>query len=310
MEQRFACGRLLAPDQRVVNPQNSLPRAPDLPNPIVRQAMIEVHKVVNSIIREFGLPDRIHIELAREAKKSAEERQQIRIDNANRARHREEIAERLVGEFGLPPSRANINRYLLWEDQRGDCIYCGGKISPTKLFTEEFDIDHILPRWRSLDDSMGNRVVCHRKCNHERRIAPLANGSKAATGRDIERMLQLARRLEYGKRQKLQQLDVELNDFVERQLRDTTYIAHCVKEYLECLGVTIVLPRGGMTKDLRHWWGLNNILDPEKKGRKNRADHRHHAIDAIVIALTDHARLHALANCAGENMPPQAWIPQ
>jgi CRISPR-associated endonuclease Csn1 len=59
-----------------------------------------------------------------------------------------------------------------------------------------------------------------------------------------------------------------------------------------------------MTKDLRHWWGLNNILDKDKKGRKIREDHRHHAVDAIVIALTDHGRLQALANARGENMPP------
>lgn len=294
----------LRPDQRVINAQKSLPQAPDLPNPIVRQAMIEVRKVVNAVIREHGLPDRIHIELAREAKKSAEQRQEIRFQNAKRERHRSEIAERLVEEFGVKPSRANINRYLLWEEQGGDCIYCAGKISPTKLFTDEFDIDHILPRWRSLDDSMGNRVVCHRKCNHEKKDRTAREWLESSDRPRYEQMLQLARRLDYGKREKLQQLDIELSDFVERQLRDTTYIARCVKEYLECLGVPVVCPRGGMTKDLRHWWGLNNILDPEKKGKKNRADHRHHAVDAIVIALTDQARLNALASARGENMPP------
>ncbi len=294
----------LRPDQRVLNVQEYLPQAPDLPNPIVRQALIEVRKVVNAVIREYGLPDRIHIELAREAKKSAEEREQIRFENAKRERHRSEIAERLVEEFSVAPSRANINRYLLWEEQGGDCIYCGQRISPTKLFSDEFDIDHILPRWRSLDDSMGNRVVCHRRCNHEKKDRTAREWLESSDRPRYERMLQLARRLDYGKRQKLQQLDIELDDFVERQLRDTTYIARCVKEYVECLGVPVVCPRGGMTKDLRHWWGLNNILDPERKGRKNRADHRHHAIDAIAIALTDHGRLHALANARGENMPP------
>jgi CRISPR-associated endonuclease Csn1 len=293
----------LRPDQRVINPHKFLPQAPDLPNPIVRQALIEVRKVVNAVIREYGMPDRIHIELAREAKKSAEQREQIRFDNAKRARHRAVIAERLVEEFGVKPSRANINRYLLWEEQGGDCIYCGGRISPTKLFTEEFDVDHILPRWRSLDDSMSNRVVCHRKCNDEKRDRTARDWLESSDRPRYERMLQLARRLDYRKREKLQQLDIDLTDFVERQLRDTTYIARCVKEYLECLGVPVVCPRGEMTNDLRHWWGLNNILDREKAGKKNRDDHRHHAVDAIVIALTDHARLHALANARGENMP-------
>jgi len=294
----------LRPDQRVINVQEFLPQAPDLPNPIVRQAMVEVRKVVNAVIREHGMPDRIHIELAREAKKSAEQRQQIRFDNAKRERHRAEIAERLETEFGLKSTRANINRYLLWEEQGGDCIYCGKNISRAALFTDDIDIDHILPRWRSLDDSMGNKLVCHQRCNHEKKDRTAREWLESFDRPRYEQMLQLARRLDYGKRQKLQQMDIELSDFVERQLRDTTYIARRVKEYLECLGVPVVCPRGGMTKDLRHWWGLNNILDKEKKGRKNREDHRHHAVDAIVIALTDHGRLHALANARGENMPP------
>ncbi len=294
----------LRPDQRAINVQELLPQAPDLPNPIVRQGLIEVRKVVNAVIREYGKPDRIHIELAREAKKSFEERQEIRFENLKRERHRAEVAGRLMDEFHIKPTRASINRYLLWEEQGGDCIYCGEKISPTKLFTGDIDIDHILPRWRSLDDSMSNKVVCHRHCNDKKKDRTAREWLESEDPVAYERMQQLARRLSNAKREKLKQLDIDLDYFVERQLRDTTYIARCVKEYLECLGVPVVCPRGEMTKDLRHWWGLNNILDLEKKGRKNRADHRHHAIDAIVIAMTDHARLHALANARGENMPP------
>ncbi len=163
----------LRPDQRTINAQDFLPPAPDLPNPIVRQAMIEVRKVVNAVLRELKRQgrklDAIHIELAREAKKSAEERRKIRIDNAVREKQREKIVDRLNEEYGIKPTRANINRYLLWEEQEGDCIYCGEKISQSHLFSGEVDIDHILPRWRSLDDSMMNKVVCHRKCNDEKK---------------------------------------------------------------------------------------------------------------------------------------------
>lgn len=294
----------LRPDQRVIDQKESLPQSPDLPNPLVRQALIEVRKAVNAIIRDHGKPDRIHIELAREAKKSFEERREIRFENTKRQKLREKIGDRLVEEFGIKPTRNNVNRYLLWQEQEGDCLYCGKNISPTQLFNGDADIDHILPRWRSLDDSLGNKVICHRRCNEEKKDRTPAEWLKESDRPRFDRMIQLARKLDHGKRQRLEQMDIQLDHFVERQLRDTTYIATCVKEYLECLGVPIICPRGGMTKDLRHWWGMNNILDPEKRGRKNRADHRHHAIDAIVIALTDYARLHALANARGENMPP------
>ncbi len=294
----------LRPDQRVVSQKKFLPQAPDLPNPIVRQALIEVRKVVNAIIREHGKPERIHIELAREAKKSFDQRREIRFENSKRQKIREAIAERLVEDFDRKPSRNNINRYLLWQEQDGDCLYCGVKIGAAQLFNGDADIDHILPRWRSLDDSLSNKVVCHRKCNGEKKNRTPAEWLKESDRPRYDRMIQLARKLDNSKRQKLEQMDIKLDNFIERQLRDTTYIATCVKEYLECLGVPIVCPRGGMTKDLRHWWGMNNILDLEKKGRKNRNDHRHHAIDAIVIAMTDQARLLALAESRGENMPP------
>lgn len=294
----------LRPDQRVIDQKEYLPPPPDLPNPIVRQALYEVRKVVNAVIREYGKPDRIHIELAREAKQSFEARQEVRFENAKRARVREQIAARLSDEFGVKPTRNNVNRYLLWQEQEGDCLYCGEKISAAQLFNGDADVDHILPRWRSLDDSMGNKVVCHRRCNDDKRDHSPREWLESLDHPRYERMLQIAKKLDFGKRRRLEQLDIQLDHFIERQLRDTSYIAVCVKEYLECLGVTVVCPRGGMTADLRHWWGLNNILDVEKKGRKNRNDHRHHALDALVIALTDHARLHALANARGENMPP------
>jgi CRISPR-associated endonuclease Csn1 len=294
----------LRPDQRVIDQKEFLPESPDLPNPIVRQALIEVRKVVNAIIREHGKPDRIHIELAREAKKSFEERREIRFDNSKREKMREQIAERLITDFKIKPSRNNINRYVLWKEQEEDCLYCGKKISQAHFISGDADIDHILPRWRSLDDSMGNKVISHRWCNQEKKDQTPAQWLKNSDSARYEQMIQIARKLDNGKRQKLEQMDIKLDNFVARQLTDTTYIATCVRQYLECLGVPIVCPRGGMTKDLRHWWGLNNILDLEKKGRKNRNDHRHHAIDAIVIAMTDHARLQALANARGENMPP------
>ncbi|MEL7088122.1 MAG: type II CRISPR RNA-guided endonuclease Cas9, partial [Planctomycetota bacterium] len=109
-----------------------------------------------------------------------------------------------------------------------------------------------------------------------------------------------------GKILKFSRESVELDDFVARQLTDTAYISRAVSQYLRQLGSRIVVPRGNMTAELRHQWGLNNILDPEKRGRKNRADHRHHAVDAIVIALTDTKRLNALASSRGKDMP-EPW---
>lgn len=299
----------LRPDQREVSQRCFLPAPPNLTNPIVRQAVIEVRKVVNALLRDYVYRnghrlERIHVELAREAKKSFEERKQLRFDNAARRKLREDAA-RKIEEFdaSVKPSRATVNRYLLWQEQGEFCVYCGQKISMAQLFNGETDVDHILPRWRSLDDSLANKVICHRTCNQDKQDRTPREWLESADLERYERMLQIVTRLPYGKQRKFQQKDIRLDDFVARQLTDTAYISRSVSQYLRCLGARVLCPRGEMTSDLRHWWGLNNILDVTKSDKKNRNDYRHHAVDALTLALTDDKRLHALANARGRGMP-------
>ncbi len=301
----------LRPDQREVGERDFLPTAPDLPNPIVRQALVEVRKVVNALLREYGKPARIHIELARDAKRSFEQRREIRFENAKRRKLRENARGRIEEYRGdIKLSRKTVDRYLLWQEQEEYCVYCACKVSLAQLFNGDTDVDHILPRWRSLDDSLANKVLSHRRCNAEKGDRTPREWLEGAEPDRYEKVLRVAERLPYNKRRRFQQKDIQLDDFVERQLRDTAYISRSVSQYLRCLGVEVVCTRGQMTSDLRHWWGLNTILDAEGRGEKNRADHRHHAIDAITIALTDRQRLHALANARGRDMPlPWAHFP-
>lgn len=291
----------LRPDEREVRQRECLPPSPDLPNPIVRQALVEVRKVVNAVIREYGIPARIHVELAREAKKSARAREEIRFENAKRRRLREEAA-REIEAVGDKPTGPKIQKYLLWKEQNRECIYSGRSISLTQLLSDAVNVDHVLPRWRSLDDSMANKVIAFREENDAKGDRTPREWLESADAVKYETVLRRAERLPYNKRRKFIQTDVVLDDFVARQLTDTAYISRLVTQYLRCIGARVVTPRGQMTADLRHFWGLRTILDPDGSGEKNRADHRHHAIDAIVIALTDHARLHALANDCGKDV--------
>jgi CRISPR-associated endonuclease Csn1 len=300
----------MRPDQREVNQRRFLPPSPNVANPIVRQALVEVRRTVNAVLRELVYAsghtlEKLHVELAREAKKSFDEREQLRFENAARQEARDDAAD-WIEDFDpqINPTRATVNRYLLWEEQEEFCPYCADKISPAQLFNGEADFDHILPRWRSLDDSMANKVVAHRRCNAEKGDHTPREWLEDSDPERYERALRVAERLPYGKQRKFQQKDVQLDDFVQRQLNDTAYISRCVSQYLRCLGARVVCTRGDMTADVRYWWGLNSILQTDGSDRKNRANHRHHAIDAIVIALTDDKRLFALANARGEDMPP------
>lgn len=298
----------LRPDQRVVDQRNMLASPPDLPNPIVRQALFEVRKVINGIIREHSADrtakreapfDRVHVELAREAKNSFERRREVRFENAKRRKRREHAAAE-IEQHGVKPTRATINKYLLWDEQDRTCVYSGRIISIRQMLSDATDIDHILPRWRSLDDSMMNKVVVFREINalEKRDMTPYEWLAESDPARYDEVLLR-ARKLPYPKYRRFIQKEVEQDQFVARQLKDTQYISRKVTEYLQCLGARMVMPRGSMTAELRRQWHLNNILS--ENGEKTRADHRHHAVDAIAIALTTQARIQRFAESHGRD---------
>lgn len=304
----------LRPDERPPDLRTTLPGPgekgwPNLPNPLVRQALHEVRKVVNAVVREHGCPDVIRIEMARDVKGSLEKRKEARFKQLEQTQRRDDAADR-IREYGFRPSRESINRYLLWEEQGGIGIYSGLPISPTQLLNGDTDVDHILPRSRSLDNSMANKVVDFLEPNRRKGNRTPWEWLERDGDPDysFEKVMQRARSIPHrGKQKKLAKQNVELDDFINRQLNDTAYIARAVVQYLKQLGratepggelqrVHVVGTRGLSTATLRHHWGLNGVLhDTGFHGKKNRDDHRHHAVDAVVIALTDEKMLKQLS---------------
>lgn len=172
------------------------------------------------------------------------------------------------------------------------------------LFTQPiYEIEHIIPYSRCLDDSYMNKTLCRR---NENRRKGNQTPWEAFHGNEeqYQRMLQRARRLPYPKFKRFGENVTEYtHDFVSQQLNETRYIAVKTKEYLEQLGIAIQPVKGGTTALLRRAWGLNNILDASDE--KTRLDHRHHSIDALVVAYTSPGavqkiNIHASANANGE----------
>jgi CRISPR-associated endonuclease Csn1 len=288
----------------------------DIPNPVVKRALVEMRKVLNAIIREYGKPDEVHIELARTVQVGAEKRKEMSKRMNDRAKERDKAADEIRSQ-GVAVRREGILRYLLWKEQGSDCVYCGKTISQHQLFGGEIDIDHILPRHRSLDDSQMNKVVCHSKCNHDKKDRTphewLADTDPKRYDQIIQRAGALLKKgsFPYAKYRRFLQKELDLENFVARQLSDTGYITRATMEYVRMLfdkDHVVLGLKGQLTAELRYHWGLDTILEElpdspawqEKEkltvGEKNRADHRHHAIDAIVLALTNRRRLHQLSD--------------
>ncbi len=277
----------------------------DLPNPVVKRALFELRKVVNAIVREYGKPQRIVVEMAREMHGGKD----ARAERSSRMRERGEQRERIgkeVEKLGKPPTMSNIKKYLLWEEQAGTCPYTGSKIGVSQIFSGEVQIDHIIPRYRSLDDSLMNRVLSFADANR-------AKGDKTPfewVGGTSEhtRMLESVKRMHKmpgPKKARFAQEKVDAEEFVARQLNDTSYIVREAVAYLELLyppeervgQKRVGTTRGNLTAELRRQWSLNDILSTvvDGKGRalKTREDHRHHAVDAVVVALSSRRHLKA-----------------
>ena len=284
-------------------------------NPVVKRTLVELRKVVNSIIREYGKPDAIHVEMARSIQMGGEARQKYNQRNRQSQALRDDAADK-IRELNIKVTREAITRYLLWQSQGAECIYCGQKIGLTQLFGGEADIDHILPRSLWPDNSQTNKVVCHRKCNADKGQRTPYEWLEED---DYQRVCTQARSLlrkgmiSYRKYQRLAQKHVDQSTFTARQLVDTGYIARLGVEYVHCLCEkkhAVLGLKGQYTAELRHQWGLGTILGelPDspawqeqntlRPGEKNRADHRHHAVDAIVLALTNRSRIYQLGKVA------------
>lgn len=278
------------------NSREEIDRQKSVRNPTVLRVQNELRKVVNNLIAVYGQPDRIRVEVAREVGKSARDRVEELTRNRAREKERKKAADELRKGGITEPSRDDIEKYLLWEECNRQCPYTGLMIDFGALFHRgEFQVEHIWPRWRSLDNSFANKTLCHRDFNlRKSNRTPFeafehdAEGWESALTR-VRSFSGPRGRVEI-KAKRFAATEIPA-DFAARQLTDTSYAARRAVGFLKMLfpdlgqtsEVRVATLAGRVTSRLRHNWGLNNILSDT--GEKTRADHRHHAIDALVVAL-------------------------
>ena len=259
-------------------------------NPIVITALFEIRKLVNELVDEYGKPDEIKVELARNLKASKSGRNEER----KRQQKLEKENDRIIVElFKIDKhiTHDNMLLYKLWEECKKICPYTGKNISLTQLFSGEVQIEHIHPWSRSLNDSFMNKTLCFADENR-------AKGDKtpyefySLQGENKwnevkERALKLFSDTKeypnsYQKFKRFVQQKFD-DDFASRNLNDTRYISKEAKNYMSKICDKVAVSPGQMTANLRQKWGLNSILNA-KDNTKTREDHRHHAIDALVMA--------------------------
>lgn len=282
-------------------------------NPTVHIGLNQLRRLVNRIIEVYGKPDQIVVELARQLKQSEAQKKEamkrIRDTTADAIRRSEQLEQ-----LGQPNTGRNRMLLRLWEDLGPAigprcCPYTGKTIRATMVFDGSCDVDHILPYSRTLDDSFANRTLCLKEANRAKsNDTPHEAAQKGALDWDaIEANL---KKLPENKRWRFGPDAMERfegdSDFLDRALVDTQYLAKISRMYLDTLftkgGHVWVVP-GRMTEMLRRHWGLNSLLSDKGRGAvkaKNRTDHRHHAIDAAVVAATDYRLVQKISRAAGQ----------
>ncbi len=276
-------------ENKKIKPVDRLGPSPDLPNPIVKKALAELRRLINALIAEYGKPDAIRIEMARDLKMSKKaldiyEKQQIANKKTNDAAIElyQQVREKNP-HLNLPeaPSLTDKIKFRLWKEQKQCCAYSGKIISCSTLFSEQLEIDHILPQSQSLDNAYMNKVICYAEENrHKGQRTPIdAFGGNTQKWEQITQAINNWDSKLMSKKNRFFTTAEELqgHDFINSQLNDTRYICTEAKDYVLQLGVDVNVSKGGITAIVRRLWGI----------KKDRSDHRHHAIDAVVTAYLD-----------------------
>ena len=302
----------------------------ELRQPLVEKILNQMINLVNALKAEYGV-DEVRVELARELKMSREERERMAEGNRRREKENKAIAEK-IRECGLFPTKSRIRKYMLWEEAGEQCLYCGQILTLSQCLNgDDMEVEHIIPKSVLYDDSYGNKTCACRRCNKEKgnRTALEYIRAKGWEAEYMERINGLLdkKTISYSKHQRLRWLKEDIpSDFLERQLRLTQYISRQAMAILQQGIRRVSASEGGVTARLRSLWGYDDILhtlnldrydsmgETERVSREGetteklritnwskRKDHRHHAIDALVVASTRQGYIQRLNRVSSES---------
>ena len=295
------------------NPINEEQQYGKIANPTVHIGLNQIRVVVNSLIRRYGHPAQIHVEVTRELKLSRENKQRIDNEqalrqkvNAKRIKTACEILKTDPDSLDVSQRRHLWQKMQLWEELGREvsdrkCPFSGEQIGIEKLLSDEVEIEHLLPYSRTLDDSLSNKTLAIREANRiKTNKTPFEAFGHEITGKyAYPSILARAANMPMAKRRRFAEDALEKwsgeNDFLARALNDTAYFSRVARTYLCCIcqpSQVLALP-GRLTAMIRGKLGLNTVIS--NGDTKNRDDHRHHAVDAIVLGITDRAFLAKVA---------------
>jgi len=303
---------IVSRNQEDTQQKPSLDFTDEILNPVARRTQHEAMKVVIELIHEFGPFDDIIIETTR-SKNSKEEANQIKKQQKKNKEQRDEVIQLLV-DSGYQEDQINsqlILKLRLYNEQQGKCAYSGSSIDINRLIKDPhaYEIDHIIPYSISLDDSFYNKVLVLSDVNqlkgNRTPFAYFLSGKVYKNGpiQTFEQFRNFVQSNGSYEPLKKKQLLIEksltrfeeMEEFINRNLNDTSYAIRVfmskLKSYLSYYGYNTKVKtiKGKQTNlfrkiGIQEWQRKYQTAFNRCPLIKDRKQHMHHAIDALIIA--------------------------
>ena len=262
-------------------------------SPVVKRAISQSIRVVNALIKKYGSPIAINVELAREMSKNHKERNEIKAKNDANRDNSDRIQNEFIAKFGRRATGIELIKYKLYEEQGCKCIYSGKEIDVVKMLAEEnaYQVDHVIPYSRSFNDSYNNKVLVLAKENQRKGNRLPYEYMTAEEYAEFEARVNCYYSNNYQKKKILLTKKVNEDEWKSRALNDTRYISRFMADLLRnhllfdesaLKKKRVFVYNGVMTDYARKRWGIAKVREDGDF---------HHAVDATVIAcMTDSMR--------------------
>lgn len=302
-------GRMLFDEKIDTEIAGGVPR-----NPVVLRSLNQARKVLNALVRKYGAPGAVHIEMARDLSRPADERRKVEIAQQEYRERNEKDKAAFSTEFGVSPTSREFEKFRLYREQQGKCAYSLKPFDLERILRDVgyAEIDHVLPYSRSYDDSKNNKVLVLAEENRDKgnrtpyEYLTSIDNEAGDRWRNFVAYVESNPSYRLAKRQRLLRKDFtgrSADEFRDRNLNDTRYVCRFFKNYVERYltlapmigedGIPMPISRrcvvvnGQTTAFLRARWGLLKVRDEGD---------RHHALDAAVVAACSHSMVKRLAD--------------
>ncbi|SDY55859.1 type II CRISPR RNA-guided endonuclease Cas9 [Lachnobacterium bovis] len=269
-------------------------------NPVVRRSVHITVDIINAVIKKYGMPEQVVIEMPRD-KNSDDQKNRIKEFQKKREKELDNIIKKLKEEYGIKKEKGTIIakkklplKLKLWNEQGGVCIYSGKPINPNDLLEnpDRFEVDHVIPKSISFDDSRNNKVLVYASENQNKgNRTPyfyLRNLDREANFENFKaRVIDIYKDNNNKKRNLLFLEDITkievLKGFINRNINDTRYASKIVLNTLQTFfkakgtETKVKVVRGSFTHDMHK----KLVIDKDRD-----ESFSHHAVDAMLIAYS------------------------